>query len=366
MRVVFVTYDFKEMGGQGRFSRGLVSALTNCGVETEIICPASTNLSWPSRAATRLGRNVAFSYLANLQLRSLLKDRGADLIHVNGGPGGVLIPVSHPVPVVYTAHHTYAQQARLIGGQGWKSLLAIVERKSYQAASTIAADTQSTADSLIREYGLTPANVSIIPCGLDFDLFRPTSTQKAPHTCLYVGRLDARKGFSHLVQAWKHVVARVQDSKLLVVGRGPERAAAEKFLLEEGMRDTVRFAGRVDTQELVRLYGEAQCVAVPSIFEGFGLAALEALACGTRVVARNVEGSRDVVTDPSHGSLVSKYDVLAFADAILQEFEQPRVVDVETRAKLTKEYDWAVIARQYLDLYESTLRTVPVRIAAAA
>ncbi len=361
MRVAFVTYDFTETGGQGRFSRDFISALRNQGVEADVISPVTTKSGRLARAATRLGKSPGFSFPANLLLRSLVKDHRHDLVHANGGPGGVFIPFSLSLPVVYTAHHTYAQQARLIGAQGWKSALALAEKRSYKRARAIAADTQSTADSLINEYSLLPQTVSVIPCGIDFEVFRPTFTAKAPRTCLFVGRLDARKGFSHLVQAWAQVVKRLPDSKLFVIGDGPERQASEKFLIDAGIRDTVSFLGRVDTQELVRRYSEAQCVAVPSVFEGFGLAALEALACGTRVVARNVEGLRDVVTGQGLGSLVAADDIAAFADAIIEEFERPSLVDSDTRAQLVEQYAWPIVVRRYVELYEATLRTAALR-----
>jgi glycosyltransferase involved in cell wall biosynthesis len=355
MRVAFVTYDFKETGGQGRFSQGLVSALRKHGVEIDVVEPTTIHADWLSRAVTRFGRGVGFSCLLNLQLRSLLNSRGVDLIHANGGPGGVFLSLRQASPIMYTAHHTYSQQARLVDGQSWKSALAVAEKAGYRKVAAVTADTRSTADALIREYRIEPSKVSVIPCGVDFEVFRPTTESKSPHTCLFVGRLDARKGFSHLIRAWPRVVESRPDSKLVVIGTGPERTTSEKFLADAGLTHTVSFLGRVDTSELVRRYREAQCVAVPSVFEGFGLAALEALACGTRVVARDVEGLRDVVTQPEFGSLVPAADVEAFADAIIDEFHKPRAIIPETRASLIERYNWPVVAQQYTELYESVL-----------
>ena len=356
VRVILVTYDYKETGGQGRFSRGLVSALRDRNVEIEVISPETADSDRVLKAAARFGKNAGFSFPVNLRLRSLLESRGADLVHVNGGPGGVFVPLRQPVPVVYTAHHTYAQQARLVGGQGWKRLLAYAEEFSYRRATSIAADTQSTADSLIREYRLSPKKVNLIPCGLDFETFQPTKGKKIPGSCLFVGRFDSRKGLPHLLEAWAMVVKTQPGSRLSVIGDGPESSAALKRIAQLGIQDSVRFLGRVSTEELVRLYSEAQCVAVPSVFEGFGLAALEALACGTRVVARNVEGLRDVVNRPELGSLVAADDSIAFAEAIVKEFDEPQSVDGETRAWLAEQYGWQQIAARYVSLYEAGLQ----------
>ena len=356
MRVAFLTYDFEETGGQGRFSQGLVSALRADGVDVDVIQPATTHSDRLSRAATRFGKGPGFSFLVNLHSRSILESGSADLIHVNGGPGGVLIPRSQACPVVYTAHHTYAQQASLVGGQGWKLVLALMEKRSYEKAHSIAAVSRSTADSIVTGYKTDPSKVAVVPNGLDFGLFRPAPVSKSPRTCLFVGRLDARKGFLHLIKAWPRVVERLPSSKLLVIGNGPERLAAEKYLAQEGIVHTVTFLGRVDSRELVRLYSEAQCVAVPSVFEGFGLAALEALACGTRVVARNVDGLRDVITDDDLGRLVAPNDIDALADAIVDEFDHPRGINSRTRARLVEKYDWTVVERQYRELYADALR----------
>ncbi|HWC31001.1 MAG TPA: glycosyltransferase family 4 protein [Dehalococcoidia bacterium] len=365
MRVALVTYDFDETGGQGRFSQGLVRALRRCDVEVDVISPGSADWRWPSRLATRLGKNAGFSLAANWELPALLRQGGYDLVHANGGPGGVFLPLGLKPPLVYTAHHTYSQQSRLVGGQGWKATLASAEKRSYQHAEAIAAVTQSTADSVVRESGIPPHKVRVIPNGLDFESFQPSGHEKQPRTCLFVGRLDARKGFTHLIHAWSRVVEQRPDARLLVIGGGPERAACERFLAERGIENSVQFLGRVDHTDLIRHYSEAQCVAVPSVFEGFGLAALEAFACGTRVLARDVEGLRDVVSRPELGTLVAFDDVEAYADAILDEFERPRAVDPSMRAALIAQYDWQVVVQDYLALYEATLgRTAVASIAA--
>lgn len=355
MLVLFVTYDYGETGGQGRFSQGLVRALKRSGSEVDVISPESLNRT-SAQALTRWPGHPGFSLAAALELRSVVDSDGFDLLHVNGGPGGVFLPLPQRLPVVYTAHHTYAQQARLVGGQGWKRTLGFAEKLSYRNSCAIAADTPSTADSLLREYGIPAKLITIIPCGIDFEAFHPSQEPKASQTCLFVGRLDARKGFFHLIRAWTRVVRRHPEARLLVVGDGPERPGVERHLTEAGISASVSFLGRVDSEELVRLYGQAQCVVVPSVFEGFGLAALEALACGTRVVARNVEGLRDVITDRDLGTLVPPDDIEAFAEAIIDEFDHGSAIDPSTRARLMDKYDWAVVEREYRHLYADALR----------
>jgi glycogen(starch) synthase len=288
-------------------------------------------------------------------IRRWQADNDIDLLHLNGGPGGVLLAAKPAAPTIYTAHHTYAQQVRHVPGQSWKRPLAALEARSYGYASVVTAVSRSTADSVLDELGVDPAKVTVIPNGFDPETFRPVRVHQIGESVLYVGRLDARKGFQFLIEAWARAVEVRRGPRLFVVGRGPLQRWAESYLEARRLLDSVAFLGRLPEQELVAWYNRVDAVAVPSRFEGFGLSALEAIACGTPVVATDVEGLRDVVLDGIDGTLVSFGDVEGYAQALTAAVGRRARVSAERLEQVQEQYRWPRIAGLYLDAYRRTL-----------
>jgi glycosyltransferase involved in cell wall biosynthesis len=359
-RIGLVTFDFyPSIGGQGRHTYELWRHLRALSVDIAVLSPRRNALAGHTRRgafASGLARGIGFSIYAGATLRRWALESGVALLHLNGGPGGVLMLTPPAQPLLYTAHHTDAQQARL-PGQSWKAPLAALEGRGYRAARAVVADTPSTAASVANELRVAHSKVAVIPSGFDPARFRPLGLERTPDTALYVGRLDARKGFLFLLRAWREVVARRRTARLFVIGSGPLQRKADEYLASHGIADSVIFLGRQSEEELARWYNRVRVVAVPSVFEGFGLVALEAIGCGTRVVATDVDGLRDVIKRPEHGTLAPYGDKDAFAQALLSELTHPSALSAGTVADVSSSYSWPVIAARYARAYERALES---------
>ena len=358
-KIGLVSYDYSTYGGQGRFTIGLRRHLAaSADIQVRVLSPVQPHFDgdvMAGRALARLGRNLGFSLAASVSLRRWRDRYDIDLFHLNGGPGGVLLSWGTEQPIVYTAHHTYAQQARLVPGQGWKSQLAILERLGYKSARAIAADTRSTAESLVEELSQPRDKTVVIPCGVDGQTFRPLDEPKLPGTALFVGRLEHRKGFLFLMNAWCRLAKQDPSATLYVIGDGPERPRAEAVLAEHGLGASVVFLGRVNQEDLVAWYNRVSCVVIPSVFEGFGLVAVEALACGTPVVATDSEGLRDVIEDGTDGRLVAYGDIEAMGDALGEALAAGKPLSDERREAVRAAYAWPQIATRYEGFYKDAL-----------
>ncbi|HXH21900.1 MAG TPA: glycosyltransferase family 4 protein [Dehalococcoidia bacterium] len=356
-RVGIVTYDFfPPIGGQGRHTYELWWHLRRLGADVKVLSSRPNALAGHTCAGTpaaMLARGIGFSIHANVVLSRWLHANPCDLLHLNGGPGGVLLLVKPPAPLLYTAHHTYAQQARLVPGQAWKKALAQVEARGYAAAAAVAADTPSTARSVIAELGVDAAKVTVIPSGFDASRFRPLGLERAPDWALFVGRLDARKGFRFLLESWVEVARRRPQARLFVVGSGPLEPWARRFVAQHCLEASVRFLGRQSEDGLISWYNRVSVVVVPSVFEGFGLTALEALACGAQVVASDVEGLADVVPDAGWARRVPYGDNRALAEGILGALQAPKAIPAAAIARLAQTYSWPQVAAMYLAAYQS-------------
>lgn len=216
-----------------------------------------------------------------------------------------------------------------------------IERRVMREAGALVAASEIEADELTRLYGADPAKVSIVPCGVDTDVFRPIrqvdarealGRDQCERLVLFVGRIEQIKGIDVLLDALGLLFKRRPDLRgelcLLVVGGaldpGDDAPETEKvqdlrrLVHEHRMEDSVDFVGSVDQDRLALWYSAADLCAVPSLTESFGLVALEAMACGVPVVATRVGGLQTVVEDGRSGLLVAPGDHAALAEAIEQ------------------------------------------------
>lgn len=216
-----------------------------------------------------------------------------------------------------------------------------IERRAMQESTALVAASEIEASELVDLYDADAAKVSVIPCGVDTDVFRPVrqvdarealGRDQCERLVLFVGRIEQIKGIDVLLDALGLLFQRRPDLRgelcLLVVGGAldPGEDAPEtdkvrelrRMVHEHRMEDSVDFVGSVDQERLRLWYSAADICAVPSLTESFGLVALEAMACGTPVVATRVGGLQTLVEHEESGLLVPPGDRSALASAIEQ------------------------------------------------
>jgi D-inositol-3-phosphate glycosyltransferase len=177
---------------------------------------------------------------------------------------------------------------------------------------------------------------------------------------LYVGRLEPQKGIERLLAAISHL-KHLSKIKLAVIGgdghHEPEFQRLLQLSKELDIRDKVFFAGRVDQQNLPAYYNAADLLVVPSHHESFGLVALEALACGTPVVASDVGAMRSIIIENETGCVVSQADPPGLADKIETYFKELRFKfgSPETIRDSVVKFAWPIIADALTEEYVAVL-----------
>jgi D-inositol-3-phosphate glycosyltransferase len=224
--------------------------------------------------------------------------------------------------------------------------------------------------------------VEIVPCGTDVGTFHPISKTHAranlgisakEKVVLYVGRFDKRKGIETLIRATGELRTQLEQSeeidpqhlKLLVVGGsdpheadGAERRRIEEIVSELDLTANTEFVGMVGHDRLALYYTAADVCVIPSHYEPFGLVAIEAMACGTPVVASAVGGLKFTVISEETGLLVPPRDVSKFADAIgriLTDDLWARKIRKQASVRVHQNFSWTGVAIQLSNLYRRLL-----------
>ncbi|MHB1127159.1 MAG: glycosyltransferase [Bacillota bacterium] len=224
-------------------------------------------------------------------------------------------------PLVVTAHGTDVHL-----GLRRNKILSLLYRMILNRSRVVITVSQDLANLLAERFSLAPEKVRVINCGVDTGLFRPGDRQEARQQAgiqpgvpvvLFVGNLVESKGVHVLLKALAVVRERHPEVRCLIIGDGPQRPALEDQARALDLLETVSFLGYQPYESLPRWYAVADLLAAPSLREGFGLVALEAMATGVPVVAGRVGGLPEFVQDGVNGLLVNPGDPADLAAKIV-------------------------------------------------
>jgi len=271
------------------------------------------------------------------------------------------------IPHITMFHTVGAVKNAIAIGEPEPELRLNTEKELVKGCHRIIASTDKEKEALSDYYGASPGSISVVPCGVNLDLFRPID--KAIALChlgfdgeeiiLFVGRIDPLKGIDNLLRAMTYLEN--QRLKLVVIGGDAQsRPELERLKsLSQSLRigDSVAFYGLVKQEMLPYFYSAADLCVVSSYYESFGLVALESLACGTPVVATKVGCVENVIQNGKTGYMVIDNAPRRLADKIAlllsmssEKPESPQSI----RASVTG-FSWSNIADAIVNEYGEVL-----------
>ena len=294
-----------------------------------------------------------------------------DIVHDNQTLGhGLRLLQRDGFPVVATLHHpiTVDRVHDLAAARGirkqvstrrWYSFLRM-QGKVARALPAILTVSGNSRDDIVRDFGVEPGRLTVVPVGVDTDLFRPPTEPRVPGRIVATASADIpMKGLVPLLEA----VAKLRterDVELVVVGKPREGGTAERALDRLGLSDAVRFVTGISDDEIVRLFGSAEVAVVPSLYEGFSLPAIEALACATPLVATTAGALPEVVGPHGESALhVPPGDPEALAAAIGALLDDPELaarLGAAGRARVLERFTWRAVAEQTVAWYRTFLQ----------
>jgi D-inositol-3-phosphate glycosyltransferase len=384
----------KETGGMNVYVRELARELSRMGVAADVftrsqnaailrVVPLAEHarvVHLPAGAEAPMPREQVHGHLdefvAGVEAWRAAEEIDYDLVHGNywlSGVVGLTLRDRWRVPLVQMFHTL----GRLKNGAGVAAeqepaLRIAEERRIIASADRLVAANVIERGHLVAEYDADPRRIAVIPCGVDTALFAPGDRDAARASLglgdgpllLYVGRIAPIKGLETLLDALGCLRGAGHLARLVVVGgdtderSGGHEGQLRRRATRQGLGDAVTFVGAQSQDRLRDYYVAADATVLPSYYESFGMVALEAMACGSAVIASRVGGLQTTVRDGVTGVLVSEGDPCALAATISRVLD-----DAVLRWRLGREgvrwaasHRWPCVAeavcREYASLVE--------------
>ncbi len=332
LRIAYLTYRGKpHVGGQGVYTRHLTKALVDLGHHVEVLggqpypvldprvplvelrsldifndlYPGRFPAYWEFKdwtdavevlqfSAGTFSEPLAFSLRAWSHLKGRVGD--FDLVHDNQSLGYGVLAIEKLLPTIVTLHHPITVDRRLEIEQApnwrkrlsvgrWYSFVVMQARVARRMPRIVVVSENSIRDINV-DMGVPVENMRLVPVGVDPDLFRPLpEVARVPGRLITTASADvAMKGLSFLLEALAKLRTE-RDVTLTVIGRPKPGGRSADAIAKLGLTDAVTFVSGVSDERIVELYAEAELAVVPSLYEGFSLPAIEAMATGTCLVA---------------------------------------------------------------------------------
>ncbi len=345
MTVLLITNDFPPMlGGEAAYYARICATV---GDRVAVLAP-----HWPGHRAFDVRQpyhvirrwapvsphpvarllQIVMLLVAALQITHRRRMTALHLGHLYLGVIGLVLGRLRGLPYVLYLHG--GEMARYMRSRA----VGVVVRAVIRRAHRVVVNSTFTRDQYER-FGLDPARMTLLPMGVEVNRFAPSLDAReirakygldGHRLVLTVGRLVERKGHDVVIQALGRIPASVGSVQYLIAGRGPEEARLRRLARSLGSEDDVRFLGHVPDADLPYLYAACDVFAMPSRvldqrdgIEGFGIAYIEAGACGKPVVAGRGGGTADAVIDGKTGVLVDPLDVGAVASVLTRLLTDP-------------------------------------------
>ncbi len=368
MKIALVSpYDYPYPGGVTEHIKYLDQHFRALGHDTRIIAASSTDEEVLSDHVIKVSgavssvpfsgstARITLSPQVYRRVKAILKNEKFDVVHVHepGVPMLSLVVLRHSHALNVGTFHAYRESNALYEVAG-----PLLQRMFKRM------DGRIFVSDVVREYVTRyfPGDYTIIPNGIDCARFSSPKIEPIARfndgrpNILFVGRMEKRKGFRHLIRAYPHIKEAVPDARLLVVGAYSDREKAPFLRYARAHRlHGIHFVGYVSPEELPRYHRTATLLCAPSTgFESFGIVLLEAMAAGLPIVASDIAGYRSVVQGCEQGILVPPGDGQAIAQAAITLLQNPalRAQMGDCGRRTAVRYDWSIIAKQVLDYYE--------------
>ena len=309
----------------------------------------------------------AFGERVNTYLNKTSTDY--DLIHDNQSLCYRLINIQKEIPLVTTIHHPITKDHKLaleaattwkerLSINRWHSFLRMQKKVAPQLNRIICPSNQSKAD-VIEEFKVNKENVDVVLNGIDLDSFnRDDNVEKKPYRIITTASADVPlKGLKFLIEAMTEIIDEIPAAHLVVLGRAKKKGDIIKQISRLNLEDKISFHSGLSQSEVVSLYSSSHICVIPSLYEGFGFGAGEAMACELPLISTQSGGLREVIGQEAVviESESSKAIVKAVKD-LFSNKEKQLALSRAGRKRMEDEFNWIKAAKAYEEIYSKTIK----------
>jgi glycosyltransferase involved in cell wall biosynthesis len=409
LRIALLAYRGKpHVGGQGVYTRHLAKALVDLGHHVEVLggqpypvldervplvelpsldiyndhFPMRMPGLWELKHWTDFLEVTAFSFgtfpepLAfSMRAWDHLRHRTDefDIVQDNQclGYGLLLIERQLGLPILGTIHHpiTVDRRLEMEAAESWYKRLtlrrwyAFVDMQTQVARrlERIITVSENSFKDIVTDHKVDPERMAVVPVGVDIELFKPLpEVQVVPGRLVTTASADvAMKGLKFLLEAVAKLRTERDDVHLVVIGKRKPGGASDAAIKRLGLEDHVEFVTGVEERRIIELYSEAEMAVVPSLYEGFSLPAIEAMACGTPLVGTTGGAVPEVIgKDGDTAMVVPPGDSEALAAKIRWGLQQPDLrgtIGVRGRQRIIDRWSWRHTAEKTVEQYRLRL-----------
>ncbi len=394
MRVVMLSWEYppKRVGGIAAALEGLAPALARNGVEVHVVTsgdaggaleetpepnlhlhrvlvtePTDNFIHWVHRLNAAMESRVDALIAEWNSAEKKRKDRVPVVLHVHDWLGqfaGISLKHRYRLPLVSTIHATEHGRNNGVHNDLQRAIHGYEAELSHESWRVIVCSS-FMRDEVRSALACPDDKMDVVFNGVDstvYDFpfpedervaFRARFAAPSERLVYFIGRMVHEKGAQVLVDAWPKVLSSV-PAKLVVAGGGA-RAHLEEQAARLGIANHVYFTGRISDEDRDRLYRVADLAVYPSLYEPFGIVALEAMAAGVPVVASDAGGLREVVVHDVTGTSTWAGDADSLAWGVVRALTDPqrsRRLAEAARARVLTEFHWMALAAQTKEVYE--------------
>ena len=339
MKILLISPTEKGIGGVAQHVQGLSNFLTNQNHKVDIISSENT-FTIPVKGL----KNPSFMLSSFLKTRSM---KGNDIIHAHNIPSALAMKKTTGKKVL-SLHGIYSQQITEIHGKIYSNISKNYEDKALKSADAITAISKEACDY----YSKDGFDVIQVPNAIELDNFPKKAIKRFENQIIYAGRLSKEKGTDTLLDTAKHLPP---EYNLLIAGTGPEE---EKIRNVANSKTNVHYLGYQSKQNTISLIRGSDLLIQPSVMEGISSTLLEAMGCGTCIIASNVGGNPEIIENNKTGVLIEPNNTEKLLDKISDLLTEngKRSKMVDEGLKTVVKYDWKTVGKLYLDIYDNLLR----------
>ena len=291
-----------------------------------------------------------------------------DVLLDNQSLSSSLLEIQAHYPLAVTIHHPITKDHKLemqnainwkerLSSSRWHNFLPMQKKVAPQLKNIICVS-QPSKEDVISEFKVDEKKITVIPNGIDIGIFKPSSIKKSfSFRIVTTASADIPlKGLRHLILALPRVIRQFPLTSLTVIGKSPEKSNLNKLIDDLVLEDKITFRSGISEKEIVKTYHDSDIAVIPSLYEGFGFGAGEAMACGVPLISTDSGGLKQVIGDAA--LKIKPGSVNEIEEGILKLFTEEEIrqeLAEKGRERMEEFFDWKIAASAYIEVFKKII-----------